>query len=153
MPFSEKGSNPRPTGFFEQVLESIIVPAGNQAGFSVETAQRKGSEVIHSTIINRLLGADLVIADLTDHNPNVLCELGIRLAKEMPVALIRAKGTDRIFDVDIIRIEDYSPHIWPTTVKEDVPKISDHIKATWDNRDTMRPYMEILTGRIQQAKS
>jgi hypothetical protein len=152
MPFNEKGDHPRSKGFFDQVLKSIITPAGNRAGFSVETAQQKGSDVIHTTIINRLLQADLVIADLTDHNPNVLFELGIRLANERPVALIRAEGTGRIFDVDIIRIEDYSPNIWPTTVDADVPKIADHIKATWDNRDSMRPYMEILTGRVQAAK-
>jgi len=152
MPFSEKGANPRPPRFFDQVLRTIIVPAGNKAGFSVETADKKGSDVIHTTIINRLLEADLVIADLTDHNPNVLCELGIRLAHEKPVALIRAKGTDRIFDVDIIRIEDYDPLLWTTTVEEDVPTIADHIKATWDNRDTMRPYMEILTGKAQSVR-
>ena len=147
MPFSEKGAEPRPHGFFEAVLSSIIVPAGNSAGFAVETARKKGSDVIHTTIINALLEADLVIADLTDHNPNVLCELGIRLANEKPVALIRASGTERIFDVDILRIEDYSPNIWPNTVEKDIPRIADHIKATWDNRDSMRPYMEILTGR------
>jgi nucleoside 2-deoxyribosyltransferase len=152
IPFSEKGESPRPTGFFDQVLKSIITPAANRAGFSVETAQQKGSDIIHTTIINRLLQADLVIADLSDHNPNVLFELGIRLAKEMPVALIRAAGTGRIFDVDIIRIEDYSPNIWPTTVEQDVPRLADHIKATWDNRSTMRPYMEILTGRSQATK-
>ena len=149
MPFSEKGDNPRPTGFFETVLECIIVPAGNSAGFALETARQKGSDVIHTTIINALLDADLVIADLTDHNPNVLCELGIRLANEKPVALIRAKGTERIFDVDILRIEDYDSRIWPNTVGDDITRIADHIKATWDNRDSMRPYMEILTGRSQ----
>lgn len=149
MPFSEKGDNPRATGFFETVLACIIVPAGNSAGFAVETARQKGSDVIHTTIINALLDADLVIADLTDHNPNVLCELGIRLANEKPVALIRAKGTERIFDVDILRIEDYDSKIWPNTVGDDITRIADHIKATWDNRGTMRPYMEILTGRSQ----
>lgn len=152
MPFSEKGADPRPLGFFNAVLDCIIVPAGNSAGFAVETARQRGSDLIHTTIINALLEADIVIADLTDHNPNVLCELGIRLANEKPVALIRARGTDRIFDVDILRIEDYDPNIWPTTVTDDISKIADHIKATWDNRDTMRPYMEILTGRPQSTR-
>ena len=58
----------------------------------------------------------------------------------------------RIFDVDIIRIEDYNPNVWPNTVEKDIPKIADHIKATWDNRDSMRPYMEILTGRSQSRE-
>jgi nucleoside 2-deoxyribosyltransferase len=148
MPFSEKGVSPRPKGFFNEVLNSVIVSAGNKVGFPVETAQQKGSDVIHTTIVNRLLDADLVIADLTDHNPNVLFELGIRLANDKPVALIRATGTGPIFDVDIIRFEDYDPNLWATTVKADSDKIADHIKASWDNRDTRRPYMEILRGKV-----
>jgi hypothetical protein len=125
MPFTERGETPRSKGFFSEVLKSIVVPAGNKEGFSVETAQQKGSDIIHTTIINRLLEADLVIADLTDHNPNVLFELGIRLAAEKPVALIRAEGTARIFDVDIIRVADYSPNLWASTVKDDVERIAD----------------------------
>ena len=48
-----------------------------------------GSDLIHHTIINQLINADLVIADLTDHNPSVLFELGIRIALKKPVALIK----------------------------------------------------------------
>jgi hypothetical protein len=109
MPFGEKGENPRPFGFFTELLNSLITPAANAAGFAVETARKQGSDVIQSTIINQLLKADLVIADLTDHNPNVLFELGIRIAKELPVALIKAEGTGPIFDVDnMMRVSPYS---------------------------------------------
>jgi hypothetical protein len=48
---------------------------------------------MQATIVNQLLDADLVIADLTENNPNVLFELGLRLSEDRPVALIRAKGT------------------------------------------------------------
>ena len=90
----------------------------------------------------------MVIADLTDHNPNVLFELGIRLAKELPVALIKSEGTGAIFDVDnLMRVLSYSPNLWPTTVNTDLPKLTDHIKTAWDNRDTHANYMQILTGR------
>ena len=49
------------------------------------TARKAGSDVIHATIVNGLLDADLVVADLTEHNPNVLFELGIRMAEDKPV--------------------------------------------------------------------
>lgn len=52
----------------------------SDAGFTVETANRQGSGVIQSTIVNEFLEADLVIADLTEHNPNVLFELRRRMA-------------------------------------------------------------------------
>lgn len=147
MPFVEKGREQRAPGFFQEVLQSIITPAANNAGFAVETAAQAGSDVIQSTIINQLLTANLVIADLTDHNPNVLFELGIRLAKELPVALIKAEGTGPIFDVDnMMRVVSYSPNLWSTTVTTDVIRIKDHIKAAWDNRTTTKNYMQILTG-------
>jgi hypothetical protein len=38
-----------------------------RSGFRVVTARKKGSHVIHSTIMNGLLDADLAVADLTEH--------------------------------------------------------------------------------------
>lgn len=148
MPFSEKGQEPRPEGFFDEVLNSLITPAANEAGFAVETANKDGSDIIQSTIVIQLLAADLVIADLTDHNPNVFIELGIRLANEKPVALVKAEGTDPVFDVDnMLRVFSYSPNLWATTVETDLPKLTNHIKASWDNAATARTYMQILTGK------
>jgi hypothetical protein len=150
MPFNEKGVSPRPIGFFDELLSSVITPAANAAGFAVETARRQGSDVIQSTIINQLLKADLVVADITDHNPNVLFELGIRIAKDLPVALIKADGTGPIFDVDnMMRVLSYSPNLWTTTLEKDVPRLTDHIKGAWDNRATERTYMQILTGQAR----
>ncbi len=148
MPFVERGQPSRAGGFFKEVLTKLITPAANQAGFAVETAEQDGSDVIQSTIINQLLkGDNLVICDLTDHNPNVLFELGIRIAKELPVALIKAEGTGRIFDVDnMMRVLPYSSNLWTSTVDSDLPKLSKHIKAAWDNRTTGKNYMQILTN-------
>ncbi len=86
MPFVEKNED-HPKGFFTEVLRSLITPAALDAGFTVETANKQGSDIIQSTIINDLLEADLVIADFTAHNPNVLFELGVRMAQDKPVAL------------------------------------------------------------------
>jgi hypothetical protein len=54
MPFSERDSK-HPDGFFSEVLKQVIAPAGRRAGFRVVTARKKGSNVIHSTIMNGLL--------------------------------------------------------------------------------------------------
>jgi hypothetical protein len=154
MPFSEKNIvEKRPSGFFLEVLNTLITQAANEAGFAVETAEQHGSDVIQSTILNRLLKADLVIADITDHNPNVMFELGIRMAKEKPVQLIRAEGTPRIFDVDnMLRVFSYNPNLWATTVQTDRPRLADHIKATWDNKTVNRSYIQILTGGVPASE-
>lgn len=144
MPFSERLSD-RPKGFFDEVFESLIKPAAEQAGFDVQTANKDGSDVIQSTIINELMDADLVIADLTDHNPNVLFELGLRMAEEKPVAIIKTDDTGGVFDVDnMLRVFEYSRNLWPSTVKRDLPRLEGHIRATWDGRTTTRTYISIL---------
>ena len=144
MPFSEK-SGEYPTGFFDEVLSQVITPAAIKAGFKAETAKKKGSDVIQSTIINDLSNADLVVVDLTEHNPNVLFELGWRMALDKPIVLIRAIGTKPIFDVDhMLRVYDYDPRLWKSTVEKDVPNMAEHIKASWDSRDSEQTYFKLL---------
>ncbi|MBS1143719.1 MAG: hypothetical protein H6R14_1125 [Proteobacteria bacterium] len=144
MPFSEKTSA-YPKGYFDEVLKHLITPAAVKANFNARTAKKAGSEVIQSTIVNDLDAADLVIVDLTEHNPNVLFELGMRIAFNKPVCLIRAKGTAAIFDIDhMLRVYDYNPCLWPSTLESDVPGLTEHISETWKNKDNDRSYLSIL---------
>ncbi|MFX1503911.1 MAG: hypothetical protein ACFFDH_23315, partial [Promethearchaeota archaeon] len=50
-------------------------------------------------IINDLYNSYIVVADLTDHNPNVFWELGIRLSFRYRTITIAEKGTKLPFDV------------------------------------------------------
>ena len=146
MPFAERTTK-YSQGFFSEALSSLVTPAAAEAGFTVRTARRTGSDVIQSTIINALIDADLVIADLTEHNPNVLFELGVRMAVEKPVLLIRATGTEKIFDVDnMLRVFDYNPNLWASTLKTDVPELTKHIQSSWEQRKE-RTYMQLLKGK------
>ena len=144
MPFVEREDR-HPTGFFKEVLSSLFTPAITGAGLEVRTALRQGSDVIQSTIVKELLAADLVLCDLTEHNPNVLFELGMRMAEDKPVVLVRAKGTGAIFDVDnMLRVEEYSPNLWASTIATDVPRLQAHIEGAWNNRASGDTYMRLL---------
>ncbi len=149
MPFHER-DEARSEGFFDEVLRALIAPAGRDAGFEVVTANRDGSDVIQATIVNQLLDADLVIADLTENNPNVLFELGLRIAEDKPIALIRSTGTPVIFDVDnMLRVFEYDSNLWTTTIEHDRPRLTEHIKAAWQNRESGLTFMKILRDRRQ----
>lgn len=151
MPFVERDAK-HSTGFFAEVLRSLITPAAKASQFTVRTANRQGSDLIQSTIINDLIEADLVIADLTEHNPNVMFELGMRMAEDKPVVLIKAQGTGPLFDVDnMLRVFEYSPNLWQTTVEKDMPNLRDFIKGAWDNRAAEKSYMKILRGAKAKA--
>jgi hypothetical protein len=144
MPFTERDDR-HLTGFFEEVVVNLFTPAATAAGFEVQTAKRPGSDVIQATIVNDLLKADIVLADLTEHNPNVLFELGLRIMADKPIVLVRAKGTGPIFDIDnMLRVEEYDPSLWISTVEKDVPRLTAHILGTWENKDTMPTLMDIL---------
>jgi hypothetical protein len=146
MPFVERDPK-HSSGFFSEVLRTIITPAAKHSQFTVKTANRQGSDVIQSTIINDLMEADLVIADLTEHNPNVMFELGMRMAEDKPVVLIKAQGTGPLFDVDnMLRVYEYNPNLWQTTVEKDMPNLRDFIKGAWENRKSEKSYIKILRG-------
>lgn len=146
LPFVERNPD-RPAGFFSEVLSNLIVPAATEVGFKVETANKQGSDIIQSTIINELMSADIVLADLTDHNPNVLFELGFRIALNKPVIIIKAKGTSGIFDVDsMMRYYEYNPNLWKSTLEKDIPSLKEHIEAAWNSKH-QQSYIDILTRR------
>ena len=142
MPFSEKTAE-YPKGYFDEVYNSLIVPASVEAGYTAKTAKRSGSDIIHSTIVSDIYNADIIMADLTEHNPNVLFELGLAIAFKKKVVLIRAKGTSAIFDVDnLMRVYDYDRNLWKSTIERDMPNLSKHIEATAQTSESM--YLDIL---------
>ncbi len=144
LPFSERDPT-HAKGFFDEVLRSLVVPAAKEIGFRVRTAKKSGSDVIQRTIVKNLLEADIVVADLTEHNPNVMFELGVRIAQEKPVAIIKSTGTGPLFDVDhMIRVYSYNPCLWGSTVCEDLPNMIEHIKQTWIDREQGGSYLSLL---------
>lgn len=145
MPFSEK-TGEYPNGYFDEVFNSLLVPAASEIGLVAKTAKRDGSDIIHSTIVSEINNAQIILADLTEHNPNVLFELGLAIAFKKRVVLIRAKGTKAIFDVDnLMRVFDYNKNLWKSTIERDVPNLSKHIQSTLDSDDAT--YLDILLQR------
>ena len=145
MPFSEK-TGVYPEGYFDEVFNSLIVPAASQAGYNAQTANQQGSDIIHKTIVSNIYNAEMILADLTEHNPNVLFELGLAIAFKKKVAIIRAKGTKAIFDVDnSMRVLDYNPNLWKSTLDMDVEKLAKHIEVTANSNETS--YLDIFLAK------
>lgn len=146
MPFSEK-TDKYPNGFFKEVLGQLIMKSAAEAGYIAETADRDGSDIIHSTIIKAISSANIVLADLTEHNPNVLFELGIAIALEKPVVLIKTDSTGQIFDIDnTIRVFPYNQNLWPSTLEKDIPNLAKRIKSVAENIGKEKSYFETFMG-------
>jgi hypothetical protein len=86
------------------VLKHIYKAALEPLGYTVVRADEisePGSITLQ--VIERILSSDLVIADLTDHNPNVFYELAVRHASEKPVIHVIATGQKIPFDIADMR--------------------------------------------------
>jgi hypothetical protein len=129
MPFSDMdGYEP---GHFGRVYEHLIRPACVAAGFEpIRGDEVKGTNYIAIDILQRILKSDMVVCDLSGRNANVMYELGVRQAFDLPVALLKDKKTDRIFDIQGLRTLDYTESLRVDSVARDIQALSQTISAT-----------------------
>jgi len=101
-PIGEEGSEQRQHS--DLFLSSIVEPALATFGLSVVRADAIDKPgMITRQIIEHLLKARLVIADLSFHNPNVFYELALRHATRLPVVQIVRSGDSVPFDIGQMR--------------------------------------------------
>jgi hypothetical protein len=85
----------------EGVIGTVIRPLLEENHFTdIKAAHEIDiSGSINNQIINRILNDDLVIANLTGNNPNVMYELAIRHATAKPIIHICDENTNLPFDI------------------------------------------------------
>jgi hypothetical protein len=84
----------------DQVLKHVIRPAATLCGYKAVRADEIDKPgMITSQVIQHVVNDDLVVADLTERNPNVFYELAIRHALRKPLVQIIRKGEAIPFDV------------------------------------------------------
>ncbi|MDS8788346.1 hypothetical protein RLL62_08515 [Streptococcus pneumoniae] len=70
----------------DNVYRYLIAPVCEELGYKpVRVDHVNAVDNINETVINYLKTAPMVIADMTDHNPNAFYELGFRQARELPL--------------------------------------------------------------------
>lgn len=121
---------------FTRVYEYIIKPACINAGFIPDRADdTKNTNTIILDILNQIVNADMAICDLSSRNPNVMYELGIRQAFNLPVVLLKDDLTSRVFDTSHLRDVPYDHTLRIDTVEEAISKLTEAIEATYERRD------------------
>ena len=93
----------------EQVLHHLVRKVLAPRGYRVERADDidVGGEITHQ-VVGHLLEDDLVVADLTGHNPNVFYELAVRHAARKPVIHLITQGEPIPFDIANMRTIEYA---------------------------------------------
>lgn len=115
---------------WQRVHDHLLAPALRAAGFNPISPEARGAHDIHGEIIKHLMEDDLVLADFSTLNPNVMFEAGIRTSMQKPLVIVAENGTALPFDTGAINTLHYDPSLRVDTVAADLRKLTEHIEHT-----------------------
>lgn len=110
----------------------IITQAVEDAGFEaniVSNADDVG--IIQKRIIQNLYDNPIVVCDVSGKNPNVMFELGIRLAFDKPTIIVKDEKTAYSFDTASIEHLEYPRDLRFSKIIEFKRKLTEKVQATY----------------------
>ena len=134
-----------------EILNESIDEAGFESNL-VSNADDVG--VIQKRIIQNLYDNPIVICDVSGKNPNVMFELGIRLAFDKPTIIIKDDKTTYSFDTSPIEHLEYPRDLRFNKIQEFKIKLTDKIIKTHEKASTDENYSTFLKhfGEFKVAK-
>ena len=130
----------------------VIMPAIKEAGYD---AFRVDEDNMCTQIVEKIFKAiqecPMALCDLSNRNPNVLYELGIRQAYDKPVVLVQDDKTERIFDISGINTISYNSSRLYEEVLDARGKITEAILTMKEGRHTS--IIKVLKAQAASADS
>lgn len=138
MPFSvreadlEKYNND--SDHWNEVYHGLIIPAINNSGL---IAQRDDDDystrLLVEGIWTKIEHAEIVLCDLSSHNPNAHLELGWALRADKKIVLIKDDKTSFNFDLNQFYTFQYYSTLQPKVLKQSIEDLSKVIETTLKN--------------------
>jgi hypothetical protein len=140
MPFCEE---------FTPVSATICGAAGEAGMGYVRGDHHKKSGVIMAQVIDSIRSAEVIVADITGHNANVMYELGIAhqlMGPERVVILTQSEALTQIFDLHQFRQFKYSLNDLDA-LKRELPGL---LKAAREARHDLENW-KVICGRLERT--
>ncbi len=133
------------------IVKDVVKEAG-MTGDLVSYAEE--SSLIHSTIVQNLFDSDVVICDVSGKNPNVMFELGMRLAFDKPTLIIKDSETTYSFDTAPVEHIPYPRDLRYPRIVDFKAKLKSKLVATAERAAADPSYSTFLKHfqRITVAK-
>ncbi|WP_298808753.1 hypothetical protein [uncultured Psychrobacter sp.] len=112
----------------KRIIESAIKEANFEARL-VSDADDIG--VIHKRIVQNLYDNPMIVCDISGRNPNVMFELGLRLAFDKPTIIIKDEITPYSFDTSVIEHLSYPKDLRYHDIEVFKENLKDRIKKTY----------------------
>lgn len=116
-------------------VKSIVVDSVESISdydFSVKlVSDQDDAGVIQKRIVQNVYNSDIVICDVSCKNPNVMFELGMRLAFDKPTIIIKDDATDYSFDTGVIEHLNYPRDLRFAKMVAFKKSLADKVSATY----------------------
>lgn len=136
-------------------VNSILSDAIELEGFEanlVSSTEEVG--IIQKTIIQNLYDNPVVVCDVSGKNPNVMFELGIRLAFDKPTIIVKDDKTSYSFDTSPIEHLNYPRDLRFTQIVDFKTKLAHKVRSTFEASQNDPNYTTFLKhfGQFKVAR-
>ena len=147
MPFSTTGDKQQhTTEYWNDFFSNVIKPAVENLGYTCKRSSAEPGNIMKA-IVNELVNSDVVLAVLTDYNPNVWYELGTRHSLKHGTIMMLERGQKIPFDIARYGVICYDNEITGgTKFQENLRNAIQKIES--DGADS--PVQDFVTYIIQQ---
>ncbi|MFV0327690.1 MAG: hypothetical protein ACK5LF_25515 [Bacteroides xylanisolvens] len=133
-----------PPNHWQDVL-NILCEAVNKTDFEAKlVSDDTAIGLIHDRIVTNIYNNDIVICDVSSKNPNVMFELGMRLAFDKPTIIIKDEKTEYAFDTSGIEHIQYPISLRYHSIAEFQAKLIKSIIGTYEKSSADPNYSPFL---------
>lgn len=119
------------TDHWNEVYYGLIAPAIKGVGLRVQRDDEDySSRLISEGIWFKIEEADIILCDMSTHNPNVHLELGWALRADKKIVFIKDELTEYSFDLNQHFTFEYSSRLQPRSLKDSIISLSKMIETT-----------------------
>lgn len=119
------------TEHWSEVYNGLIISAVKEAGLNVlRDDDDYSSRLVGIGVWSKIEKADIILCDISAHNPNVHLELGWAIRADKKIVFIKDDLTEFNFDLNQYYTYEYSHRLQPSVLKEAIQNLSKVISAT-----------------------
>ena len=113
-------------------VQQVIKEALDETDFQVDLVSDSNEVgIIQKRIVQNIYDNDIVVCDVSAENPNVMFELGMRLAFDKPAIIIKDDKTNYSFDTSPIEHITYPRDLHYHTIQAFKSKLKEKVVATY----------------------